>query len=185
MANSNCTDIVYLREILKERGPDIERAFLSNLPEDLKSLYMNASYSTWTPTSRCMKVLDAAAETFFPEDPERYFKNGKTIANRVFSGIHRIFIRVTNVDFIFKRAPNVWRAYHDEGKVTINYITDNKCDFSVGGYPDMSFNMREYVRGYLTAILEVIGEKNVNVELANPNPNEWKWIASWDKESPA
>lgn len=180
MSQTNFTDIVYLREIIRERGRAFEDHFLFMLPSDIRPLYLNADFPVWGPTDSFAAIYECASQALFPNDDDRYLKTGKAVGTKTYKGAYRLFIRLFDLEYVIKRASNVWNTYHDKGRVSVQYEGKNRFGFVLSGYPSHPRILNAVVSGHLSAIVEITGKKNVKIEHVDSDPNAWKWIVTWD-----
>jgi len=179
MANVKATDIVIIREMLKETGDKDLNALASVLkPETFKILKTSLAIN-WVPLEIEAEILQEASRLFFPNDPRPLFKLGHTVAGKQFTGIYKFFLRIPSVGFIIKNATATWNTMNDKGTVRVDGLTSNGGLLVLSDLPELTAVQREYICGVLSCIVELTGVKNVKVDKMESNPNEWKWKISW------
>lgn len=179
MANVKATDIVIIREMLKEKGDEDINALASALkPETFKILKTTLSVN-WVPLEIEAEILQEASKLFFPNDLRPLFKLGHKVAGKQFTGIYKLFLRIPSVGFVIKNASATWNTMNDKGTVRVDGLTSNGGMLVLSDLPELTPVQREYICGVLSCILELTGVKNVKVDKVENNPNEWKWKISW------
>jgi len=180
MANVKATDIVIIREMLKEKGDDFIKTMNSSLKPEVLKTFQTALSINWIPLEVEAEILQAAARLFFPKDPRPIFKLGYTVSGKQFTGIYKFFLRIPSVSFIIKNATATWNTMNDKGTVRVDELTSNSGVVVLSDLPELSAVQREYICGVLSCIVGLTGVKNVKVDKVEITPNEWKWKISWD-----
>lgn len=180
MANVKATDIVIIREMLKEKGDECMNAMASALqPETFKVLKTVLSIN-WIPIKVEAEILQAASKLFFPDDSRPLFRLGHKVSGKQFTGIYKFFLRIPSISFVIKNISSTWNTMNDTGAVRVNGLTSNSGMFVVSGLPELTPVQREYICGVISCILELTGVKNVNVEKVEDDRYEWKWKIRWE-----
>jgi uncharacterized protein (TIGR02265 family) len=179
MPNTKGTDVIALRKILQERGPEFERGFQQSLNPELRELYINIMATSWTPVEKQTALYAAAAQALYPGDPEPLRQLGRAMAQRSFTGIYKIFLRLPTIQFIMSRTAEVWRTYYDAGEAAVENMANHQGEFVVRKFPELPRQMREVICGHLSVILELTGAKQSAVTLVDKDPNAWRWQIAW------
>ena len=180
MANVKATDIVIIRDMLKEKGDEYINALASLLkPETFKTLKTFLSIN-WVPIEVEAEILQEASKLFFPNDPRPLFKLGYTVASKQFTGVYKFFLRIPSVGFIIKNISSTYKTMNDKGSARVDGLTSNSGTFVISDLPEQTAVQREYICGVISCVLELTGVKNVKVVKVENNPNEWKWEISWE-----
>ncbi len=180
MPNTKGTDVLALRKMLQERGPQAEQEFLQRLNPELQNLYRSIMATTWSPVEQQTALYEAAAEVLFPGEAEPLRQLGRALAKRSFTGIYRIFLRLPTMQFIMNRTAEVWLTYYNAGEAVVENFVDRHGDFVVRRFPELPRKMREVICGHLSVILELTGAKNVRVTIVDRDPQAWRWQLTWD-----
>lgn len=179
MANVKATDIVIIREMFKDRGDKEINALAPVLkPETLKIL-RSALAINWVPIEVEAEILQETSKLFYPNDPRPLFQLGYKVTGKNFTGIYKFFLRIPSIAFIIKNISSTYNTLLDTGVARINDWTSNGATFVISGLPELPVVHREYICGMILGVLELTGIKNIKVEKAHNNPNEWKWKISW------
>jgi hypothetical protein len=179
MANVRGTSISTLRKILQTAGPDSERVFLASLTPDLLDLYKHALHATWTPIEKQIRLYLAAAKVLFPGRPQPLHWLGRELADKIYSGIFRIFLRIPSVSFVLSKHAQIWAMYFDQGEARTENVTRRGGDMVVAGFASLPREMREIVGGHISVLLERAGAAEVRVVLDDADPEAWRWKVTW------
>jgi hypothetical protein len=179
MANVKASDIVIIRDMLKERGDNNLNAMSSVLKPEVFTLFKTTLSVNWVPLATEAEILQEASRIFFPGDARPLFKLGYKVASKQFTGIYKLFLRIPSVSFVIKNVTATWNTMNDKGSVRIDGLTSNGGLFVISDLPELSAIQREYICGVISCILELTGVKNVRVDKVENNPHEWKWKISW------
>jgi hypothetical protein len=180
MAKTKGTDIVGLRKIIQAKGVDFEREFIKDLPEYLSKMYQSALHNTWSPVEKQTELYLLAASMLFPDDPDSMLKLGKAMAEKSFSTVYKVFLRIPTKQYIMARTAQVWSTYYDHGRACTENFTPTSVDFVVRDFPDLPDKLRELICGHLVVILEMTGSRNIRVQRADIPTKEWRWLLTWD-----
>ena len=178
------TRYVTLRKMVRERGPEFEKRFLEKLDPVERQRYLNMLPLSWVPLDEIPDghdVVSAAADLFFPNDPQGIQKVAARIAKENLSGIYRIFMQIPKVEFVIKRVVKLWRTYNSQGDPEIENFTGHSGRLVVRNYPDMPAMQRVYLEGYIGGVMELSRAKNYIVKTIESDPQAWTWEISWDE----
>jgi hypothetical protein len=172
--------VVALRRIFKERGAGMERAFLAGLEPDLLELYRGSLAFVWNDVDRQTAVYRAAAQVLYPDDPEGLKRLGWEMARRSYSGVYKILLRLPSTRFVMDQAAKLWTTYFERGQAAVEDAGRGHATFVLRNYPELAADMRQIVRGNITAAAETTGARNVRVRHVETDPQAWKWVIQWD-----
>jgi hypothetical protein len=175
MPKTKGTDVMALRKLLQERGPEFEQAFVAALTPELAELYRTILHFTWTPVEKQTELYAAAAAALYPGHPEPMRELGRAMALQTFSGIYKIFLRLPTMSFIMSRTAQMWQTYYDAGEASVENFTGKTGTLLVRKFPELPRKMREVVCGHLQVLIEATGAKHVRVQLLDSDPNAWRW----------
>lgn len=179
MANTKGTDVVGLRKIFAEAGPEMEQKLLEKLTPEQRHLYENAVSTTLSPVGLQTDLYERAAEVLFGQDSNRMVRLGKTMANRSYSTVYKLFFRIPKVEFLISRVATMWLTYYDTGEAEIKKFTGKSGSLVVRHFPSLPRKLREVIAGHLTVILELTGAKVVHVLVCDDDPEAWEWKLTW------
>ncbi|MEW6516118.1 MAG: DUF2378 family protein [candidate division FCPU426 bacterium] len=180
MANIKGTDIVALRKILAGAGPGTEQKLLDRLSPEQRRLYENAVSTTLSPVPLQTDLYVRAAELLYPNDPNRMVRLGQDMANRSYSTVYKLFLRIPTMEFVISRAASVWRSYFDAGEAEARNLGGKHTSFVVRHFPSLPRKMREVIAGNIQAIMGMAGAKNVQIQTCDDDPEAWEWKLSWE-----
>jgi hypothetical protein len=181
MAKYKAALLILMRKLFQTSGPGVEQAFLRRLtPEEIR-LYQTALPITWVPIDQAERMLQAAAAALYPQDPMGLRRLGAEEAKDNLRGIYKALLQVVSVTTAMEQVARIWRTYHDEGDARADRAPNGKTGrMVVENYPRLPEVNREVLAGFITATLEMSGQKNVRVQRDDTDPNAWKWDISYD-----
>lgn len=179
MANVKASDIVIIRDMLKEKGDEKINALAPVLKPEVFQIFKSTLSVNWVPLEIEAEILQGASKLFFPNEPRPLFKLGYKVAGKQFTGIYKLFLRIPSVSFVIKNVSATWNTMNDKGSVRVDQLTSNGGFFVISDLPELTAVQREYICGVISCILELTGVKKVNVDKVENNPQEWKWKISW------
>lgn len=180
MANVKATDIVIIRDMLKDMGNDRINSLASTLRPESFQIFKSALSLNWVPLEIEAEILEATSRIFFPNDPRPLFKLGYTVAGKQFTGVYKFFLRIPSVGFIIKNISTTYKTMNDKGSARVDDLTSHSGTFVISDLPEQAAVQREYICGVITCVLELAGAKNIKIVKIENNPTEWKWKISWE-----
>jgi uncharacterized protein (TIGR02265 family) len=179
MASTKGTDVVSLRNELRDRGPAVEGAVVARLSPEQRQLYERGLASDWNDVELQMGVYLAAATTLFPTAGMPMRELGRVLGARTYRGVYRVFLRFPTVEFIVGRAASMWSTFYDTGHGEVEKLGPNRLAFVVRGFPGMPRPMREMAIGHIEVLLEATGAKSPDVRLQDSEPDALRYEISW------
>jgi hypothetical protein len=179
MAQVKATDFDALRKLLKKLGKAKETAFVQSLSPEHAELYSKAIIFDRLPVEEHARFLTATAAFLYPGHPRQLEQLGRDLAERTYTGVYRVFLRIPTVVYLIKRAAAVWETYYDTGEATVESIQSGSADLVVSGFPDLPEALRRSTTGHVQVLLEMTGARDVRVEHDDNDPQAWRWAASW------
>jgi hypothetical protein len=171
---------IFVRNMVREKGPDAERRFQNELSPDENQYFQTAIANSWVPVAFINKVYRLGAEIVYPNDPRGLQYLGEAMARNHLIGIYKIFLSIATVPFLVAQCPKLWKAYNREGRFRVEWNEgDTFGKAIVEDIPDLPETYREVLSGYITGALSLAGCENVHVVHNDEDENAWKWIASW------
>ena len=180
MSNVKASDIVIIRDMLKEAGENQMNALAADLRPEVFQTFKSALSVNWVPIEVEADIIQAAAKLLFPNDQRPVFKLGHAVSGKQFTGLYRFFLRIPSVSFIVKNISATFNTMNDKGSCRVDGLTSKGGTFVIADLPEMSPVQREYICGVITCVLELTGVKNIKVDKIDSTPNEWKWKISWE-----
>jgi uncharacterized protein (TIGR02265 family) len=180
MFKTKASDISILRGVFREKGSIIEKEFLQELDSETQWIFHNASANDWIAHDVEAKIITAAAKVLFPHEDHPLRALGHHLAKITFTGIYKAFIGLAKISFMVKRAPLMWRTLNDKGELVVVLLEANRATLQIQNNPEFSLSELQFDCGYIIAILELTGAKNVRISENYQNPLAWEWQFSWD-----
>jgi uncharacterized protein (TIGR02265 family) len=180
MAMVKCSDVVALRKLFKDEGKETEDRFLSKLPPNLIDMYQKVMATDWVAIPDQMKIYQAAAETVFPDSDNNMRDLGKALAERTYTGVYRVFLRIPTVPFVANRAAQIWRTFYDTGNMRVENQTGKSLDLVLADFPELPKPMRAMAGGHMTLLLEMTGAKDISIQQIDADCTAWRWHVEWN-----
>lgn len=180
MGRTKGSNLVTLRRMLEEHdGKSYLPQFLEALSPEDRSRFESTLQTDWVSIEYQNHMNEIASKILWPNQPNAREKLGYRSACVQLSGIYRAFLAVASIPFIIKRASKMWQIHHEEGVADIRTLNDRVVEFSVSDYPSLPAGTRADTSGWIHALTERAGGKNVSVKHDSTNPRRWVWIIKW------
>ncbi len=180
LSRTKGTDVVALRKMFKEKGEAAEKEFLSRLSPAVRDLYQQSLAFQWNAVELQTQLYRAAAEALFPGSPDPLRRLGYEMARRSYSGVYQFLLRIPSTSFVIHQAAKLWNTYFEQGKASVEVSGAKSAVFWLREYPELPADMRQVVRGNITAAAETTGAKHVRVEHVDADPEAWGWSITWE-----
>lgn len=183
MPHFKSSGIVTIRNLIQKQYQSLEKVILQDLEPDDRERYLTALSSSWVPLDPFPEgnnLIRATAKHLFPEDSENIRQLGNCCARLELSGIYRIFFQIPTLHFILKRSAHLWRVYYDCGWMEIEEFEKYHCCVVVHDFPQLYSDLREFFAGFLIAVVELTGKKDVRATRDDRNPLAWRWNLDWN-----
>ena len=181
MPETKGTNIVVLRDLIKERGPESLERFLAKLTPEEVAIFQTAIPSSWVSITGATHLFQAAAEILHPGDPKGIYKLGIAVAHASLAGLYGSILRFTSIAHALSLSSVVWRIYHNHGRGSSLHEKGTRTSVSlVEDYPQIPVPFLQVIAGFIHGVGEVAGGKNLKVEVSTANPNRWEFHARWD-----
>jgi hypothetical protein len=177
MPKAKSSDIVTLKTLFAGRPG--EEAFLAALTPEAGRIYRTATSSGWVDHQLAFEIYAQAAQRMYPTEREPARRLGREIGRIQMTGIYKIFLRIATPEFLVRRVSHLWRTFYDHGQAGIEAFTRESGVLVVRGFPELVRSQREYIAGYLIALLELTGARGVRVSLMENDPQAWRWLLAW------
>jgi len=179
MARVKGADIIGLRKVFAERGCQIEDEFKAKLNPEQQEMYTRLLPSMWVPVEDWLGLLTVATKTLFPNERQPWVSLGRSLAEKSYGSVYRVFLRVPTVKVVISRAAAIWNTYYDTGQVRATSTGPKLIELVVEDFPELPFEFREAARGHVLVLLELTGAQPVAVRPDYANPSSWRWEIEW------
>lgn len=168
--------LTFLKKLLAEKGADVEASLYQALQPEERQLLEHIGPSDWIALDRAVSIIQKAAPVLFPDDPNQFETLGRLSARDNLTGIYKVLLGTTTMNFAVRMTSLIWGRYYDGGKAkTKNYPQDNRIEFSLHHCPYFPEVLRKTITGYLEGLAEVCQQENVSVVHDDSNPDRWTW----------
>ncbi|MGC4115918.1 MAG: TIGR02265 family protein [Myxococcales bacterium] len=154
--------IKYIRE---RGGDDALKRVLAKVPESdrgvLGGWLLN---TTWYPLDLNLRLDDAIAQVFSPDDPDRVFlEMGRTSAEVNLAGPHKHFVRKDDPHFLLSQAPVIYAAYYAIGRREYEKTGPSACVLRTFDAESVTLTDCLTVVGWHVRAIELCGGKAATV----------------------
>lgn len=151
--------------ILSNFGEESYNEWFRHLPEESQEiLRSHPKIDEWYPLidgfSEPTRVL---CEEFYRGKLQGAWELGRFSADFGMNTLMKIFLRVSNVSFIVKRASQIMTRYYDPCKVEIIESGPREAVMRVVEFPEMTPYIENRIAGYIQRAVELTGGADVNV----------------------
>jgi hypothetical protein len=179
MAGYKGTGVVFMRSFLQSQGAEIEQRFLATLSEEERRYYQTTLEFHWIPIEVITRFFEVAAPLVFPGRPDGLRRIGREMAFDHLRGIYRIVLRVITTDIVIEKSARLWSTYHQAGLAKHQRLGPRLLQFSIYDYPDLPEIFRECSAGYMAAVFELCGVREVRVSRYSDDNRTWHFRLSW------
>ncbi len=180
MAKQKGTNIVALRKLFREKGEAMEKQFLECLTPEQERLYRTAIATTMTPVEKQTELYVMAAQTLYARQADPLYELGLELANRSYTGIYRLFLKIPKPSYVISKAAAIWGTYYDQGHGDLENIKKNGVDFILKDIPDLPQPALHYIAGHAVKLLQLAGARNVAVDIDSSQSTCWRWKLNWE-----
>ena len=180
MSHFKGSGLLFLRKEFKNRGEAVEKKFLDSLTPEETETFQKVLAVSWVPVDVAAQLYQKSASALFPNDRMALRRLGMMSANHDLKSIYKIMIRIATVSYVIGQAASLWRTYWDKGQAsTEKEPNSNTLHYILKDYMDFPSVFHETMCGYVQAVVELTGGKNVNVNCSKLS-NEIRWTVTWN-----
>jgi hypothetical protein len=181
MSETRGVGVTILRSLFIRRGRQAEKIFIASLNETEFHYYHTGLSINWLPLEISALLHQKAAPVLYPGDPHGLRHIGHAQAQDNLRGIFRPLLKIMSVSFAMRQIDKIWRANCKQGRIRVEVSLDKgEAVMSMEAYPSLPSVMLDVIAGYTQSGLELVGAKEVRVEPARSNPEQWKWLIYWE-----
>jgi hypothetical protein len=179
MNKVKATNTLTLKKILGKQHPDMEAKLRADLSPEQLNIYEYSTVSTWITDLEEKGILEIGARLLFPNHTKAMVQLGRALALETMSGLYSVFLRIPSVSFVMQRTANMWRLFNAAGNARTEDLGPGRAAMTVTEAPDFQLYQCDLVTGYIQAVLELTGTKNISVVFLGHNPAAWRWEIAW------
>lgn len=173
------SNIIFIRKLLHDTGPEAEQAFEHRLSSEEAHLFRTALAISWIPVETMAHYFDVLAEVVYPGNPRGLREIGKGLAHHNLTGVYKFFVKIASVPFVIQQCAAIWSVYQEQGKPSAVQDGDGRGRFVVEDFPELPASFREEISGFLEGVLEMTGARQIQVVQDPANPKSWVWNLRW------
>jgi hypothetical protein len=180
-AASKGSVLLFLRDQIKKRGPEVEKAFLRGLSPEERTAYQSALAFSWVPAAVVARLFEKGAVLLFPGDRVSALREyGRTSMRHDMSGIYKVAMRFTSIPFVVEQTARVWCTYNDTGEPGCEHVQGQKLiTFHVKNYPDFPDALKHTLAGSIETIVATAGGRHPSVVYMNNGVADHRWVIRW------
>ncbi len=154
--------------IRRQFGSDGYERFLQALPQPSRQLFSSTVLSpNWYPIEEAFyQPMEVVCRLFYGGDPKGAREMGRFSAADGLRGVYKIFARIASVDFVLKKAANIFSTYYQPGRMEVADQGDRHIVLRMTGINMPHQLLEERICGYLEGALDVCGERDHKVAVA-------------------
>jgi hypothetical protein len=170
-----------LREQFKQHGESVEKCFLESITSEQALMYLSALPLSWVALRTAKIIFEKAAPLLYPEHPQALQCIGYDRAKNNLTGLYKFILKVSTPAFVIGQTAKIWNLYYNMGKASsLIDVRRNRAEMHVTGFPEWPRTFREITSGYIVGAVELTGAKNIRLERDDSDPEDWKWVGSWE-----
>ncbi len=155
------TAVKSLKQYIIDFFPERYNEWFETLSEESKKIFSDVILATefYDLKEAILKPTEVAGVLFFNGDVNKAaYEMGKYSGTSALSSFYKIFVKISSLDFVLKRATSIYSTYYDDGKMFNTYRTDEEARFAVTGLKKgEELNMKR-IAGWADAIFTVISK---------------------------
>ncbi len=180
----NCTKgtgLKMIEKVLKDRGFDMEKDYLPRLTPESKAVFSKLALS-WVeiPLKKEGSPIYEAAQLLYSNGSWQQNLYNFGVANgKDVPFFYQIFLAIPSKEFVLKRVEKMWTTFNDTGRLHVENIAPNGCDFILSDYPQYPDYLRHFLGGWIEGFLSLVKVKITGVKLDERDPKNWTWHVRW------
>lgn len=178
MADVKADLIVYIKQALREKGGDVEKRFVAELSAEALRYYESARCVSWVPVGVSGRMYDQAAALLFSGAADGLRRLGYDCATAGYTSVYRALLRFATIPLVLKQSARIWRTHHTDGDPSVENSTKQSAIFVVRNYAVLPVATREVVAGYILALGNLVGARDVQVRRDDVGPT-LQWHIIW------
>ncbi|HMY20793.1 MAG TPA: hypothetical protein PKA58_30925 [Polyangium sp.] len=159
MAGYRGIGVVFARRAARAAG--VEAKVAQRLSLAARDTFVEANRTGWVPIEHATEIFECVAPMVHSvaENPLREL--GRAMARDNLAGPYKHFVRMMSVSFLMKQTALMWRAYHNAGKPSVEFVDPRTIVLRVFDYADLPERFRECMCGWIEQAVAMTGGKNV------------------------
>lgn len=185
MAQYRGTGVVTLRRLIEAQGADFKNKIYAALTPAEQKIIQNALPVDWLDLSQVGSLISgiyaAVAKKMFPGQDHPIRLLGKAKAEHEFTrnGIFSVFLKIISVEMVAKQVAKLHKRYYDQGEASLVMTGPTSFDYICRDFPDFPPAFQEANQGYMLALIDACGGRDIRLDIVKDEPNERIWRYSW------
>jgi hypothetical protein len=180
MGNYKCVGLLYIRENIRQAGPEVEKKFLASLSPEQQQTFRQFITTTWIPIETATTYYIKSAPLLFPANPAPSAMQmlGRASMDHNLKGVYRLAMRFASVNMIISKLARTWRTYHDVGDAACEIGEGKQLVFTLT-YASLPAGFPEILTGCIESLMDSVGAKENFVKYHPATPATHTWQVSW------
>src|SRR5882672_3985987 len=119
------TPLVYVRQLLRDKGREAEEAVTSGLTVEERRLFESFVATDWLPVPFASRVYDLGSRVLYAGDPAPLRRMGREVSRANIRGVYRFMMRGLSESFLLQQTARLWHTYHATGEARTQRIAKN------------------------------------------------------------
>jgi hypothetical protein len=161
------TAVKTTEQFMKDRYPDLYLDWKRELPAESRVFFRNLIHATkWYPLFEAVILpTEAVARVINKSKIDTARELGKYSAEVALSGVYKIFIRISNPDFVISRATQVFSTYYQPGSIEITERNDTSIKTAIKDFEKKDELIMHRIAGWMEGTLEATRRKTIHSEV--------------------
>lgn len=156
-----------IKKYIIENHKDSYDLWLNSLPEESRDIYSATilAEKLYPILSAIIYPTEKTGELFFNGDIKKAaYQMGYDSAQKALNSIYRIFLRISSLNFIIKKAKSIYSSFYNAGEVELLDKQAQKLSFNLSKIPKEEKLNIIRISGWIDGFLSQIGFEPKNVE---------------------
>ncbi|MBN2893056.1 MAG: hypothetical protein JXL97_14400 [Bacteroidales bacterium] len=149
--------------------------FKEKLPEKSRELYDNPVFSSnWYDLDDAyLNPILTIANVFYNNEKIKAANDvGKYSALRALKGVYKIFVQISSVDFVLKRATRIFSTYYAEpAKIEVSEANKNNIVVTILGFDESQILIFDAISGWINGLMSIVSKREYFVDVKTKNEN--------------
>lgn len=171
------TSLSNISKYIKKHHPNNYEIWIDELPDASKKIFNDIILvSKWFDlTDGYINPVKVAGKLFFDNNIEKAaYEISKHSSIVSLNGVYKIFVKIASIDFVFKRAVNIFKTfYSDEANLIVEKPTDKTLFLKVTGFEKGEELIFDGISGWADGILRKIYNYKKN-NFSTRKKNNWR-----------
>jgi len=170
--------MIAIKTFVKEKNLN-QQVIDALTPEEIE-IYNNVEKSQWISVPIQASIGSKVATILYPENPNPIFTLHLVIAEKAYTSIYNVLVKYKNIETMLAHGAEIWSCNYEDGHSEVLRLAPNKVAFVVRNFPALPESMKISTGAHIHILIAATGKKDIQVVPELDNPEEWRWIVSWN-----